>query len=202
MTGQGGDAGLLGELFATGAGRRGAGCRGRRAARACGRAGSGGGQACRRSWSCRSLAGRPSETGSGAGASRLRGTAPAPPRASISTSLTILMTSWPGLTLSRTSAPRARSRTAVTKVLTTGRATSASSRARRTSRRASAMSASFSAPRARRRSKTPDSLPDSVSNIGSPQTVSAPLREPSRSGVMDQGRGMARQERLDVKEIA
>ena len=56
-------------------------------------------------------------------------------------------------------------------VSTTGRATSASSRARRTSRRASATSASLSAPRARRRSKTPDSLPDSVSNIGSPQTV-------------------------------
>ena len=108
--------------------------------------------------------------GTGAAALRLSGTAPAPPSASTSWSLTSLITTCPGLTLSKTSAPSAFSRTAAMKSRTTGSATSASSNASRTSRSASEMSASLNRPRARRRSNTPDSLPDSVSNISGTPT--------------------------------
>ncbi len=92
------------------------------------------------------------------------GTTPAPPRASMSTSLTIFTTCWPGETLSITSWPTARSRTLVMKSRTTGRATSASSSARRTSRSASSTSVSDRRPRVRSRSKTPVNLPVSASN--------------------------------------
>ena len=102
--------------------------------------------------------------GIGAGAFRLSGTAPSPPSASISTSLTILTTCWPGVTEDSTSLPTARSRTLATKSRTTGSATSASSSASRTSRSASVTSASDSAPRPRSRSNTPESLSDSASN--------------------------------------
>ena len=69
--------------------------------------------------------------GTGAAALRFSGTAPAPPRAAIIASLTILMTCWPGVTLSITSAVAARSRTLAMKSFTTGKATSESSSARR-----------------------------------------------------------------------
>ena len=121
-------------------------------------------QLARRWWSCRSLAGPPSGSGSAPAAFRLSGTAPSPPSASTITSLTILTTCWPGVTEDSTSAPTARSRTLAMKSRTTGSATSASSSARRTSRSASVTSASDSAPRPRRRSNTPESLSDSASN--------------------------------------
>ncbi len=109
--------------------------------------------------------------GTGAAAFRLSGTAPSPPSASISTSLTILTTCWPGVTEPSTSAPTARSRTLAMKSFTTGSATSASSSARRTSRSASVTSASLSAPRPRRRSKTPESLLERLSNILASKTI-------------------------------
>ncbi len=57
-----------------------------------------------------------------------------PPRMPTSSSLTILTTCWAGLRAPLTSAPSARSRTAEVNWRTTGRATSASSRAIRMSR--------------------------------------------------------------------
>ena len=87
-----------------------------------------------------------------------------PPSISTRWSLTILMTCWPGATLFSTSAPTAFSRTPATKSLTTGSATSASSRAMRTSRSAASTSASLSAPRRVSVSKTPPNLPDRLSN--------------------------------------
>ena len=54
----------------------------------------------------------------GAGALRFSGTAPAPPSASTMTSLTALMTCWPGATLSITSMVTARSRTLAMKSFT------------------------------------------------------------------------------------
>ena len=122
--------------------------------------------------------------GTGAAALRLSGTAPAPPSSSTSTSWTILMTCWPGATLSITSAPMARSRTLAAKSRTTGSATSASSIASRTSRSASVMSASLSVPRLRSRSKAPESLSgEGVEHACRCAPMpDAPLREPSRSG--------------------
>ena len=77
------------------------------------------------------------------------------PRIATSSSWTILTTIWPGVTLLITSWPTARLRTRLTRSLTTGNATSASSSAMRISRIASITSSSLSAPRRLRRSSTP-----------------------------------------------
>ena len=73
-----------------------------------------------------------------------------PPRIATSSSLTILTICWAGFSAWLTSAPRARSLTAATNSLTTGRATSASSSAIRISRAVASMSASDSRPLPRR----------------------------------------------------
>ena len=73
----------------------------------------------------------------------------APPISSVSSSETILTTCWPGLSLPMMSAPSARSLTALVKLLTTLKLTSASSSARRISRIAALMSSSVSVPRPR-----------------------------------------------------
>ncbi len=72
------------------------------------------------------------------------------PISEVSSSSTIFTTCWPGVRLSRTSVPVARSRTVATKSLTTLKFTSASSSARRISRMARAMSSSVRRPRPRR----------------------------------------------------
>jgi len=61
-----------------------------------------------------------------------------------SSAWTIFTNAWPGVRLRDTSVPTARSLTLLTKSLTTGRATSASSRAMRTSRNVSLMLSSVS----------------------------------------------------------
>ena len=73
-----------------------------------------------------------------------------PPRMVTSSSLTILTICWAGFSAPLTSSPRARSLTAATNSLTTGRATSASRRAIRISRAVVSMSASESRPLPRR----------------------------------------------------
>src|SRR4051794_19693504 len=93
-----------------------------------------------------------------------------PPRIVTSSSLTILMTCCAGLRAPETSDPRARSFTAAMNALTTGSATSASSRATRISRAVASMSASESLPLPRREVKTLSSRSLRVSNIG-PQHV-------------------------------
>jgi hypothetical protein len=70
----------------------------------------------------------------------------APPMSAASSSLTILTTCWPGLSVPTTSAPRQRSFRVVVNDLTTLKLTSASSSARRISRMALSMSASVSVP--------------------------------------------------------
>ncbi len=87
-----------------------------------------------------------------------------PPRTLTSSSLTILMTCWAGLSAWETSAPRARSLTAPMNALTTGSATSASSSAMRISRAVASMSASESRPLPRSLVKTAESRSESVSN--------------------------------------
>ena len=146
---QAGDPGLLGELLAAAAARRGAGCRGRPAAPSCARRSL---QAAAPSLPAVVVLPEPCRPTIRIGdrrqaAFRLSGTAPSPPSASTRASLTILTTCWPGVTERSTSAPMARSRTLAMKSRTTGSATSASSSARRTSRSASSTSASVSAPR-------------------------------------------------------
>ncbi|MNH95544.1 hypothetical protein D3C73_481930 [compost metagenome] len=69
------------------------------------------------------------------------------PIAAISSLLTILTNSWPGVRLLLTSCPTALSFTRLMKSRTTGSATSASSNAMRTSRRVSLMFSSVSRPR-------------------------------------------------------
>src|SRR4051794_34081589 len=88
-----------------------------------------------------------------------------PPSSSVSSSSTILTPCWPGVRLSSTSAPTARSRTAATKSLTTRKLTSASSSARRISRMARSRSASVSFPRERRSSRLDWSFSERDSNI-------------------------------------
>ncbi len=87
-----------------------------------------------------------------------------PPRISMSSSLTILMTCWAGFSASETSAPAARSRTRAMNCRTTGSATSASSSAIRISRQVASMSAADSRPRPRRAEKTCVSRSERVSN--------------------------------------
>ena len=102
-------------------------------------------------------------TTTGAGRERLRGDSPGP---SVSTraSWTILTTIWPGWTDLRTSWPTALPRTEAMNDLTTGSATSASSRARRTDLSAPSTSASLSAPLPWSASSAPVSFSVSPSN--------------------------------------
>src|SRR3954471_25076316 len=88
-----------------------------------------------------------------------------PPRMVTSSSLTILMTCWAGLSACDTSEPRARSLIAAMNSRTTGSATSASSSAMRISRAVASMSASDSRPLPRSDLKTVSSRSDRVSNI-------------------------------------
>ena len=89
-----------------------------------------------------------------------------PPRIATSSSLTILMTCWAGLSAPLTSAPRARSLTAAMNSRTTGSATSASSSATRISRAVASMSASESRPLPRRFLNVAERRSCRVSNTG------------------------------------
>ena len=91
--------------------------------------------------------------------------AASPPSISTSASCTILMTCWSGRTDRKLATPTASVRSFSIKLLTTGKATSASSKARRTSRNAASTSASDSAPRLASPSKTVCNLPFNVSNM-------------------------------------
>ncbi len=84
--------------------------------------------------------------GTGGVARKSMGTASLP-KTRTSSSLTILMTCWPGVMERVTSEPVARVRTCSTKARTTSRDTSASIKARRISRKVALTSASLSAPR-------------------------------------------------------
>ncbi len=96
---------------------------------------------------------------------RFRPSGSSPPSMSTRPSWTILTTCSDGLTARITVSPAASSRALAMKSLTTGRATSASSRARRTSRRASSTSLSDRTPRPVSRSKTLESRSPRESNM-------------------------------------
>src|SRR5690606_35400296 len=100
----------------------------------------------------------------GAGTLRLRSLA-AEPITAASSSRTTLIRAWPGVSDFSTSWPTARTLIRCTSACTTGRATSASSRAMRTSRTASPMLDSVNRPRPRRRSMVPDRRWVSDSNM-------------------------------------
>ena len=87
-----------------------------------------------------------------------------PPRMPTSSSCTILMTCCAGFSAAETSSPPARSLTRAMNCLTTGSATSASSRAMRISRVVASMSAADSRPRPRSAEKTCVNRSDRVSN--------------------------------------
>src|ERR1700756_2653116 len=91
---------------------------------------------------------------------------PEPPISSVSSSETILTTCWPGLSWPMMSEPSARSLTALVKLLTTLKLTSASSSARRISRMAELMSASVSVPRPRTSARVACSFSARESNMG------------------------------------
>jgi hypothetical protein len=130
------------------------GCRARPSAPSSSRAGTGAWRSWRWLWSYRSPAGRPS------GSDRRRwhsdqSSGRPQPSISTSSSWTILMTCWPGVTDLTTSTPTARARTLSVKgAHDLGSATSASISARRISRSASLTSFSDSAPRPVSLSKT------------------------------------------------
>src|SRR4051812_27885707 len=88
-----------------------------------------------------------------------------PPINEVSSSLTILITCWPGLSCLVTSIPSARSLTAFVNCLTTLKLTSASSSASRISRIALLMSSSVRAPRWRTPASVPCSFSESESNM-------------------------------------
>ncbi len=94
---------------------------------------------------------------------------PESPISVVSSSFTTFTTCWPGLRLSITSAPSARSFTAAVNERTTLKLTSASSSARRISRIALFTSSSLSLPRERTSERTDCSLSERMSNIGRPQ---------------------------------
>src|SRR5690606_15070581 len=102
--------------------------------------------------------------GTGAGALSEIGTASSP-RTATSSSWTILITCWPGLTERVTSAPTARWPTCSVKARTTSSETSASISARRTSRSAACTSAGLSAPRPVMPEKILPRRSDRLSNI-------------------------------------
>src|SRR5690606_18622544 len=93
-----------------------------------------------------------------------------------SSSCTILMTIWPGVTDFTTSWPTAFSFTFSVKSRTTSSATSASSNARRTSRMASLTSLSVSAPRLVSLSKMPERRSERLWNIATRFVGEALLR--------------------------
>ena len=94
-----------------------------------------------------------------------------PPKSSVSSSRTILMTVWSGFRLPKTSSPMAFSRTWAMKSLATLKLTSASRRALLTSRRAPSISLSESLPFPRRSLNADCSLSPKLSNgIRSPQS--------------------------------
>ena len=99
-----------------------------------------------------------------------------PPRIATSSSCTILTTCWAGLSAWLTSAPRARSRTEWVNRLTTGSATSASSRARRMSRIVALTSDSVSRPLPRRFLKVAVSRSDRDANTGQGYPLAAEFR--------------------------
>src|ERR1700729_3437945 len=102
----------------------------------------------------------------------------APPMSSVSSSETILTTCWPGLSLPTMSAPRARSFTALVKLLTTLKLTSASRSARRISRMAALMSASVRVPRPRTSDRVAWSFSARESNmVFLPPEATAPGKE-------------------------
>ena len=88
-----------------------------------------------------------------------------PPRTSVSSSLVILTTCWPGLRLLRTSSPRARSRIRDVSCRATRKLTSASRSAIRTSRSAASTSFSVSLPLLLSLPKVAPSFSVSASNI-------------------------------------
>ena len=160
-------------------------------ARACGPASRAASRACRWSSSCRSPAGRPS--GSRDGLERNASfAAPVPIRAA-SSSLTILMTCWPGFRPVSTPSPTARSRTLATNSRTTLKLTSASSSARRISRIAAATSSSDSRPRDRRSVRVVFRRSERESNTC--QTIvarrGAPARSVGRAGASRTAGGIA-----------
>ena len=87
-----------------------------------------------------------------------------PPKSSVSSSRTILMTVWSGFRLPKTSSPMAFSRTWAMKSLATLKLTSASRRALLTSRRAPSISLSESLPFPRRSLNADCSLSPKLSN--------------------------------------
>ena len=95
-----------------------------------------------------------------------------PPKSSVSSSRTILITVWSGFRLPKTSSPTAFSRTWAIKSFATLKLTSASRRARRTSRSALSISLSESLPFPRRSLKADCSLsPKFSKGIRPPQSV-------------------------------
>ena len=90
------------------------------------------------------------------------------PRTSINTSLTILITCWPGVTDLNTSSPTALTLTLSINSFTTDKATSASNKADLTSLKASSTSFSDKAPRFVKPLKTLPSLSVKFSNIFKP----------------------------------
>ena len=104
-----------------------------------------------------------------------------PPSTSTNWSCTICTTCWAGFSACDTSIPRARSRTAAVKSRTTGRATSASSRARRISRTVASMSASDSRPLPRSDLKVAASRSESEANTGSGYPAQAGGSAPASS---------------------
>src|SRR5665213_3082991 len=113
-----------------------------------------------------------------------------PPRMATSSSLTILMTCWPGLKLWESSSPTHRSRSAVVNLRTTPISTSASRRAVRISRSTSSTSASVRRPRPRSRVRMPSNRSVRLSNMGCsgyPTTVAGPCARSLASGGSEQG---------------
>src|ERR1700729_2204290 len=101
-----------------------------------------------------------------------------PPMSSVSSSETISPPCCAGLSLPTMSAPRARSFTAVVKLLTTLKLTSASSSARRISRMAALMSASVRVPRPRTSDRVAWSFSARESNmVFLPPEATAPGKE-------------------------
>ncbi len=114
-----------------------------------------------------------------------------PPRVVTSSSWTILITCWPGVSDLETPSPRARSLTRARKSLTTLTFTSASSSATRTSRKAASMSFSERRPLPRREPNTDSKRWVRVSNISGWVEVGGV------AGTVDERLGLALSRHLD-----
>ena len=113
-----------------------------------------------------------------------------PPRTSMSSSLTILTTCWAGLRAWERAASLAFSRTAAVKERTTGRATSASSRARRISVTVKSISASVSRPLPRSEAKAAVSRSERLPNTRCPSWgAGAPCGFPRPTAMAGLARG-------------